>query len=262
MEGPYNDVDSILEKIRSNCILLSQAHKERYIELNNMLKYYKIPVIIISGISSLVSVGQQFIPQLVITICNGLFGLSCSIIVSIELYLGISQQLAQSASLTKEFYTLSTNIFKTLALSSENRTENTLTYLESVYGEYSSLCANSYIVLTTINDSLIPLPENIHHAERHSSIIFSLLSPRRSTANFSSNQTETSTTAPTPPTTPITPYKNKNMILTGPRQSMFGFFPQTSSRDDTPIYNEIQQQEQANARSTIINDISNTVPIF
>ena len=157
MNTSYSDVDLILEKIRRNCILLSNAHKERYMELNDMLKYYKIPVIIISGVSSLVSVGQQFIPQTMITICNGLFGLSCSIIVSIELYLGISQQLAQSASLTKEFYTLSTNIFKTLALSPENRTENTLTYLESVYGEYSSLCANSYIVLTKINDNLIPL---------------------------------------------------------------------------------------------------------
>ena len=81
----HADVDEILEKIRRNCILLSNAHKERYIELNDMLKYYKIPVIIISGVSSLVSVGQQFIPQTIITVCNGLFGLSCSIIVSIEL---------------------------------------------------------------------------------------------------------------------------------------------------------------------------------
>ena len=152
MNASYTDVDVILEKIRRNCILLSNAHKERYMELNDMLKYYKIPVIIISGVSSLVSVGQQFIPQTMITICNGLFGLSCSIIVSIELYLGISQQLAQSASLTKEFYTLSTNIFKTLALSRENRTENSLTYLESIYGEYSSLCANSYIVKKNIQE--------------------------------------------------------------------------------------------------------------
>jgi len=138
MNDVTTDVDNILEKIRCNCILLSNAHKERFIELNDMLKYYKIPVIIISGVSSLVSVGQQFIPQTIITICNGLFGLSCSIIVSIELYLGISHQLAQSAALTKEFYTLSTNIYKTLILLKENRTENSLTYLESIYGEYSS----------------------------------------------------------------------------------------------------------------------------
>ena len=167
MNTEQNDVDKILEKIRINSILLSNTHKERYIELNNMLKYYKIPVIIISGISSIVSVGQQFIPQNIITILNGLFGLSCSIIVSIELYLGISSQLAQSASLTKEFYTLAIDIFKNLTLSAENRSENALTYLESTYGKYSSLCENSYIVMKQIADNLLPIPVTEHTQPNH-----------------------------------------------------------------------------------------------
>ena len=68
MNVEHNDVDLILEKIRLNCIDLSDAHKQRYIVLTSMLKYYKIPVIVISGISSIVSVGQEFIPQKIITI--------------------------------------------------------------------------------------------------------------------------------------------------------------------------------------------------
>ena len=152
------DIDGLLEKIRINCIMLSNAHKENYLQLTSSLKYYKIPVIIISGISSIVSVGQQFIPQDVITILNGLFGLSCSIIVSIELYLGISAQLAKSASLTKEFYALSIEIYKTLSLAHENRTENALTYLESTYGTYVSLCINSHILVKQFEDQLLVIP--------------------------------------------------------------------------------------------------------
>ena len=162
---PVGDIDSLLEKIRINSILLSNAHKDRYLELKSSLKYYKIPVIIISGISSIISVGQQIIPQEIITICNGLFGLCCSIIVSIELYLGISAQLAQSATLTKEFYTLSTDIFKTLSLDNENRTENSLTYLEATYGTYSSLCVNSYIIVKQIEDRLLPIHALNHDPE-------------------------------------------------------------------------------------------------
>ena len=163
------DVDALLEKIRVNSIVLSDAHKERYVELKTSLKYYKIPVIIISGISSLISVAQEFFSQRVITICNGLFGLICSIIVSIELYLGISAQLAQSASLTKEFYSLSTDIFKTLSLAPANRTENSLTYLESTYGTYTSLCANSYIIVKHLDDQLLIIPEPLNLPERRSS---------------------------------------------------------------------------------------------
>ena len=81
-------------------------------------------------------------------------------------------ELVQSASLTKEFYTLSTNIYKSLELSRNNRSENSLTYLESVYGEYSSLCANSYIVKKNIVDNMIPLPEYIPARSNSLSTVF------------------------------------------------------------------------------------------
>ena len=165
-------MDALLEKIRVNSILLSNAHKERFVELKGSLKYYKIPVIVISGVSALISVAQAFISQEIITVCNGLFGLCCSIIVSIELYLGISAQLAQSSSLTKEFYTLSTDIFKTLSLNPENRTENSLTYLESVYGTYTSLCANSYIIVKQLDDRLLFVADMPAPPDRRSSTAF------------------------------------------------------------------------------------------
>jgi hypothetical protein len=144
------DIENILEKIRINSVLLSNVHKKRCLELNQSLKYYKIPIIVISGISSLVAVAQVYIPQFYITIMNSVFGLSYSTICSIELYLGISVQLAQSSALTKEFYTLATDIYKVLSLTNESRTENAATVLESCYGTYSSLCANSYIVTKSV----------------------------------------------------------------------------------------------------------------
>jgi hypothetical protein len=155
------DIENVLEKIRVNSILFSNAHKKRYLELNQSLKYYKIPIIVISGFSSLISVSQQYVPQFYITILNSIFGLTCGTICSIELYLGISVQLAQSSALHKEYYTLATNIYKVLSLSNDNRSENSQTFLESCYGTYSSLCANSYIVTKNIKDQLVPLEDEL-----------------------------------------------------------------------------------------------------
>ena len=160
------DIENILEKIRINSILFSNAHKRRYLELNQSLKYYKIPIIVISGISSLVAVSQAYIPQFYITIMNSVFGLACGTICSIELYLGISVQLAQSSALTKEFYTLAIDIYKVLSLTNESRTENAQTFLESCYGTYSSLCANSYIVTKSVEDQLVPLEDELLLATR------------------------------------------------------------------------------------------------
>jgi hypothetical protein len=160
------DIENILEKIRVNSILFSNAHRKRYLELNQSLKYYKIPVILFSGVSSLIAVSQQFINQYYITVINSILGLTCGTIVSIELYLGIATQLAQSSALTKEFYTLATDIYKVLSLTNENKTENAATFLESCYGTYSSLCANSYIVTKSIQDQLVPLEDELLLATR------------------------------------------------------------------------------------------------
>ncbi len=155
------DIENILEKIRINSVLFSNAHKRRYLELNHSLKYYKIPVIIFSGVSSLIAVSQQFINQYYITVINSILGLTCGTIVSIELYLGIATQLAQSSALTKEFYTLATDIYKVLSLSNDSRNENAQTFLESCYKTYSSLIANSYIVSKSVHDQLVPLDDEL-----------------------------------------------------------------------------------------------------
>ena len=153
------DIETILEKIRINSILFSNAHKKRYLELNRSLKYFKIPVILLSGFSSLVAVSQQYIPQFYITILNSGFGLVCGTIVSIELYLGISVQLAQSSALHKEYYQLATDIFKVLSMSNETRSENPATFLEQCYGTYTSLCTNSSIIEKSIQDQLIQIDD-------------------------------------------------------------------------------------------------------
>ena len=155
------DIETVLEKIRVNSILFSNAHKKRYLELNQSLKYYKIPIIVISGFSSLIAVSQAYVPQYYITVMNSVFGLTCGTICSIELYLGISVQLAQSSELTKSFYTLATDIYKVLSLTNDSRSENAQTFLESSYGTYSSLCANSYIVTRSIQDQLVPLEDEL-----------------------------------------------------------------------------------------------------
>ena len=155
------DIENVLEKIRVNSILFSNAHKKRYLELNQSLKYYKIPIIVISGFSSLIAVSQAYVPQYYITVMNSVFGLTCGTICSIELYLGISVQLAQSSELTKSFYTLATDIYKVLSLTNDSRSENAQTFLESSYGTYSSLCANSYIVTRSIQDQLVPLEDEL-----------------------------------------------------------------------------------------------------
>ena len=75
------DIDDVLDAIRLNCIVLSKRHKTRYFELKYSLNYYKLPVIVLNGCNSIISVGlQPYTSQGVISLTTSLIALLCGII--------------------------------------------------------------------------------------------------------------------------------------------------------------------------------------
>ncbi len=50
------DIENVLDKLRLNCILRTKYHKSSYFMLKARLKYFKIPVIVLSGLSSVFNV--------------------------------------------------------------------------------------------------------------------------------------------------------------------------------------------------------------
>lgn len=152
------DIEIVLDNIRHNCVLLSKEHKDRYFSLKNTLQYFRLPVIIISGINSIISVGfQNYVKQETISMMTCLLALSCSIIGSIELYLSIQKQMESELLNSKEFYLLSIDIFKTLNLSKEHRPIPAKEYLEKIYSHYCKIIENSNLLVKKINDKLISI---------------------------------------------------------------------------------------------------------
>ena len=150
---------TLLDNIRINCVLYANAHRERFFVLHASLKYYKIPVLVLSSFSSAISLSQEYIQQRTITITNTILGLVCSIIVSVELYLGISREMSSSESVSKKFHALATEISKQITLYRVHPSTDILPYIEASYTEYSSLVTNSSIIRETVQDQLMKLPE-------------------------------------------------------------------------------------------------------
>ena len=157
-----NDIENILENIRFNSILLSKEHKKRYLFLKQNLKYYRLPVIIISAINSVISIGAQpFINQLYISLTNCILALLCGVIGSIELYFAINQQMEIELISSKDFYVLSTDIFKMLSLHKENRGIQGKSFLDDCYSRYIKLIETSCVMVKKVEDKLISFPKDI-----------------------------------------------------------------------------------------------------
>ena len=155
------DIESTAENIRVNSILFSQLHKKRYLYLKHLLLYFRLPVIVISGANSVISVGlQNYLEQQLISAITCLLALVCGLIGSVELFLGIQSQMEDELVCSKDFYLLAIDIYKILSLLPENRNVDGRSYLDEKYQTYIKLVENSNLLTKTIMDNLTPLPND------------------------------------------------------------------------------------------------------
>ena len=150
-----NDVDTILNKIRDNSMVLSNYHRKRYLFLKGRLKYYRIPIIVISALNSVCAVSlQNFFPQKYISLVNMFLSLTVGIIGSIEMFFNITKQMGSELSESKSFYVLGCDIFKYLSLNKDKRMDDEREFLNEIYGRYIKLVESSILLKRKVVDKL------------------------------------------------------------------------------------------------------------
>jgi hypothetical protein len=155
------DIEIVLEKIRENSVILSDGHKKNYVTLKKSLKYYRIPAIIFSAMNVFASVGlQPYLPQGYISLITCGISLTTGIIVSIELFNDVQNEMEMELSSSKDFYILSIDIFRLLSLSRENRGVDMKEYLDEKYKLYCELFEKSTLLNKKILDKLVVICED------------------------------------------------------------------------------------------------------
>jgi hypothetical protein len=155
-----NDVNTILDKIRINSILLSNEHKKSYFLLSAKLKWFRIPMILLSSLGSIFNVGlPPYIGGSSVEILCAIISLSVGLIGSLELFLAIGTKMESELIQSKELYLLAIEIQKTLLLDSLHRNGDGIAYLEDRFNMYSKLIENSQLLECRIIDELTPLPD-------------------------------------------------------------------------------------------------------
>lgn len=121
-----------------------------------------MPVIVLSGINSIVSVGlQPYLEQRVISMTTCLLALICSIIGSVELYLTIQKSMEIELISQRDYYILSVDIFKTLTLSKEHRPVPAKEYLDKCCNMYCKFMEISNPISKNLEDKLCDLNDII-----------------------------------------------------------------------------------------------------
>lgn len=155
------EIEALCEKLRINCVNLSEYHRKRYYHFKAYGKYFRLPMIVLASINSTASVGlQPVLEQPIISAITCLIGMMMGIIGAIELYMGIQSSMELELKQSKEFYSLAIDIYKTLSLKRDNRGEDGKDYLNTKYGVYTKLCEASNLLKRQLKiDLLTEIPE-------------------------------------------------------------------------------------------------------
>lgn len=156
IEGWSDDVELVCKNIEHNAIELSKLHKKHYLQLSHQQIFYRIPIIVLSSLNSIFSVGLQiYVAQPVVSTTNCILSLVCGIISSVELYFQLTKRIENELISYREYYLLSTRINSCLKLEREHRMETSgIDFLRDIENKYNTLFEASNVLMYDFVDEL------------------------------------------------------------------------------------------------------------
>ena len=152
------DIEHSLERLRIACLLRSRYHKINYVKMLSLLKYFRIPIIILSATNSVFNVAlTPYMQQQYISLMCCFISLVAGLIGSIELFLQIQKTMENDLLNSKDFYLVSIDICKMLQLTRNNRNCNGRIFLDEKFNMYKKLVETSIVTERDINDNIISL---------------------------------------------------------------------------------------------------------
>jgi hypothetical protein len=140
-------IDALLHILRENCNYMSKYHNFKYQFYKERLKWFRIPIIVLSAINAFTAVGlQPYTAQRNISTINSIISLLCGILTSVELFLNIQKKMENDLMSHKDYYTMSMDIFKMVSLDLHKRNVNGRDFLDDKITDFKKLIQSSNII--------------------------------------------------------------------------------------------------------------------
>jgi hypothetical protein len=152
------DITNLIYNYEYNCSIMCEEYKNSYLYLINLIKYFKIPVLVLSSANSIASIGlSAYVGQEMTSSITCLISFICGLISSIELYLGLQKRIEAEIIAYRSFYLLSIKIKNIMSLSPCNREIRPDIFIKGIEDEYKELFLNSNVISTKIKDRLLSI---------------------------------------------------------------------------------------------------------
>ena len=155
-ESWSNDIELVLTNVLDNTKRLQLIHKNNYLILRHYLFLIRLPIIVLSSINSVLSVGlSSFVNQSITSSTNCIISLICGILGSLELFIGIQSKSDKEFETYQNLKLLAIKISHTLKLEPAHREQSGSIFLKEVMGQYHTIFENSLVNPAEIDDELL-----------------------------------------------------------------------------------------------------------
>ena len=156
LDGWSKDIETILDNLLDNVNKLQEQHRQRFLQSQSLLIFFRIPLIILSSLNSVFSVGlTNYMEQNTVSTINCLISLICACISSVELFLNINKNMEASLQSYHGYKLLGIKISSCRKLNREHRDKNAIGFLNECISEYKNLLEQSTVLLTDLDDKLL-----------------------------------------------------------------------------------------------------------
>jgi hypothetical protein len=156
IESWSKDIENILDNLLENINTLQAEHKHLYIQLQAKLIWFRIPLILLSSLNSVFSVGlSEYVDQSLVSTINCLISLICACISSVELFLNINKNMETTLQSYHGYKLLGIRISSCRKLDREHREKNAIGFMNECISEYKNLLEQSIVLITDLDDELL-----------------------------------------------------------------------------------------------------------
>jgi hypothetical protein len=160
----YEWTDSIehtLDMIRLNCVNLSEHHKQQYEICKSRSTMNRVPIFLLTSANAYAAIGlDSYLKQQYISDINCGVSVFIALLIVIQAFLQYQTKMENELVKFKEYYLLSTKIFKMLSTPREDRKTDGKMFLDEMFTKYEEMVANSDLI-EQFKESLLESPDDL-----------------------------------------------------------------------------------------------------
>lgn len=147
INNKWLETEPVLIRIKNSAYATHMLYEKHYLSIRDSLKYYDVPIIVISTLNGIFIAGaKEYIDAGIVNVLTCLMSLMVGMIQSLKTFFKVDERRENALSTHKDMFKLYCDLSRTIDIGASNRNINPERYLEDVFQEYMRINDKAIVI--------------------------------------------------------------------------------------------------------------------